>query len=119
MSQSFRLSGKFLNTTHQTIQTALQPLFPDLALKVRVFGYDLKYSNADIELHISTTQNNEAEYFIDLSAQTVEAEFNQLAEQIIQLLQSQKINYIVDYYEIDEAGDPVGEENTFFSPQYS
>jgi hypothetical protein len=95
------------------VAEALLPIWPKLKHRPRIFGYDIRLEQDDLEIDIETT--DEIQYFIGiyLKIKTKEELLNLLEKMKTQLL-SINTQFTLDYYQTTEDGDELEDEIEYY-----
>jgi len=94
----YRIGGNISNVTPGDLVNCLKLIFTNVKHRPRVFGYDIEFSNEQLELFISTF--DEEEYNIDITAEMNESELlllmNKLKIEFLKLNSPFNIGYYLE-----------------------
>jgi hypothetical protein len=113
-----KIKGILYYTNHAIIEKVFGKTFNGIIVKPRIFGFDLKYEDANTELYITTTDNSEKEYFVDISFTGAKGDFKLIKDILKKEIIEQDILFDLSFVIEDDNGNELEEEEQFIHPDF-
>jgi hypothetical protein len=114
-----KIKGILYYTDHTTIEKVFGKAFTGITVKPRIFGFDIKYDDARTELFITTTDNSEKEYFVDISFAGDKSDFDLIKDILKKEIIEHDILFDLSFIHEDDNGNELEEEERFVHPDFS
>jgi uncharacterized pyridoxamine 5'-phosphate oxidase family protein len=112
----YKVKGIIYYTNYTVILRILQTVFIGISVKPRIFGFDIKYLDDIVELYITTTENDEKEYYVDITISS-EIKFLEVKKTLKYSLLSEDILFDLGFI-VEDANWQEIEEEQFIHPDF-
>lgn len=113
-----KIKGILYYTDHIVIEKIFGKVFRGITVKPRIFGFDVKYEDSKTELFITTTDNSENEYFVDISFTGDKGNFDLIKDILKKEIVEQDILFDLSFMPEDDNGNELEEEERFIHPDF-
>ena len=113
----YKVKGILYYTDHATIEKVFGKTFKGITVKPRIFGFEVKYEDSKTELFITTTDNSEKEYFVDISFTGDNGDFDLIKDALKKEIMEQDILFDLSFIIEDDNGNEL--EERFIHPDFS
>jgi len=96
----------------------LKPLVGELSFRYRLIGCQMFHDTPGLRLSVETMNDANHTYVLNAHIQTDAAAVKAWAEQLCHHLCDVGILYLLDYFEADIDGNPLGEEVNMAHPEF-
>lgn len=114
-----KIKGILYYTNHSVILEIFGSIFKNITVKPRIFGYDIKYVDSNIELYITTTDNAEKEYYVDICFTGNKSDFEIIKRIIKKEIIEHSILFDLSFILEDDKGNELEDEERFVHPDFS
>lgn len=112
-----KIKGILYYTDHTRIEKVFEKAFKGITVKPRIFGFDIKYEDSKTKLFITTTDNSEKEYFVDISFIGDKSDFDLIKNILKKEIIEQDILFDLSFILEDDNGNEL--EERFIHPDFS
>src|SRR3982751_2835384 len=114
-----KIKGILYYTNHAIIEKVFGKAFKGITVKPRIFGFDIKYEDSKTELFITTTDNSEKEYFVDISFAGNKSDFDVIKDILKKEIIERDILFDLSFVIEDDRGNELEDEERFIHPDFS
>ena len=114
-----KIKGILYYTNHTVILKIFENIFKGLTVNPRIFGYDIKYTDSNVELYITTTDNSEREYYVDIFLTGNKADFENIKNTLKKEIIEHDVLFDLYFIYEDNAGNEMEEEERFIHPDFA
>jgi hypothetical protein len=107
----YRIVGEIKNIPAEQLAKSLERLYPNITYRPRVIGYDIELEEKNIELFISSY--NEEEYNIDITFIAQKVELLDFLERLKKQLLALDVYFDLTYFEENEDGEQTSKDCLF------
>lgn len=115
----YKIKGILYYTNHSLIKEIFGSVFNNIIVKPRIFGYDIKQKDPNTEMLITTTDNSEREYYVDVYFTGNESDFDEIKNIIKKEIIKNDILYDLSFILEDDNRKELKDEEVFIHPEFS
>lgn len=115
---TYKIKGILYYTDYSIIMNYFGEIFKELKMKPRLFGYDITCSNNTAEVFITTTDNNQKQYYVDILLMNNEMEILKTEDLIKKNLLKSDILFDLSFIKENDTGEEI-EECQFVHPDFA
>ncbi len=108
----YRIVGEIKDVPAESLAKELEKIYPNIAYRPRIIGYDIELVEGNIELFISSY--NEKEYNVDIALTADQEELIVFLETLKKQLLTLGVYFDLLYFEEDEEGEQTSKDYLFW-----
>ena len=116
--QQFQFRADIYDIAPVQLHQLLRELWPELSFRSRLVGYQMFLEVPGLQMSIETMDESYPTYTLNARYETDETGAAAWAHALCQQLEEALLLYSLDYVEVDDQGNELGEEISFWSPDF-
>jgi hypothetical protein len=112
------LSGTLYQTNPEQVQNLLDTWIGDTHHRSRLFGDTWELQNDDFSLLVESADQTSQNFIIDLRFRKSMPDIKGWMDQMVKALVAADILFLVDYYEVDENDEQIGDDVSYSHPEF-